>query len=92
MAQPQSTQTPPGGNRLVIIAAAVGVLAVVLVNIYVAMIKRQVHEGEFTVYRLVTTLKPGEKLSRNDVEPVTMPKKYRFSNSEKIHSTMFSLS
>lgn len=77
MAQPQSTQTPPDGNRLVIIAAAVGLLAVVLVNIYVAMVKRQVHEGEFTVYRLVTTLKPGEKLAANDVKPVTMPRRYR---------------
>jgi Flp pilus assembly protein CpaB len=79
MAQTPNTQAPPGSNRLVIIAAAVAVVAVIVVNLYVAMIKRQVQEGEFTVYRLTTTLKPGDKLSDNDVEPVRMPKSYRSS-------------
>ncbi len=79
MAQPPSTQTPPGSNRLVIIAAVVGLLAMILVNIYVAMVKRQVQEGEFGVYRLVTSLKPGDKLSQKNVKPLPMPKRYRDS-------------
>lgn len=74
-----STQSPPGSNRLVIIAAVVALAAVIVVNLYVAMIKRQVQEGQFTVYRLTTTLKPGDKLSKNDVEAVPMPKRYRKS-------------
>jgi Flp pilus assembly protein CpaB len=79
MAQTPSTQAPPGSNRLVIIAAAVALAAVIVVNIYVAMVKRQVHEGQFTVYRLTTTLKPGDKLSDKDVKAVPMPKRYRDS-------------
>jgi Flp pilus assembly protein CpaB len=79
MAQTSSTQTPPDSNRLVIIAAAVGLLAVILVNIYVAMVKRQAHEGEFAVYRLVTTLRSGDKLSQKNVKAITMPKRYRDS-------------
>ena len=76
MAQTPSTQAPPGSNRLVIIAAVVALAAVIVVNLYVAMIKRQVHEGKFTVYRLKTTLKPGDKLSDKDVEEVAVPKSY----------------
>ena len=79
MAQTPNTNAPPGSNRLVIIAAAVAVAAVIVVNLYVAMVKRQVHEGEFTVYRLVTTLKPGDKLAMKDVRAVPMPRKYRDS-------------
>ncbi|MEZ6189943.1 MAG: RcpC/CpaB family pilus assembly protein [Phycisphaerales bacterium] len=79
MAQTPNTNAPPGSNRLVIIAAVIAVVAVIVVNLYVAMIKRQVHEGEFTVYRLVTTLKPGDKLASKDVKAVPMPRKYRDS-------------
>lgn len=79
MAQTPNTNAPPGSNRLVIIAAVVAVAAVIVVNLYVAMIKRQVHEGEFTVYRLVTTLKPGDKLAAKDVKAVPMPRRYRDS-------------
>jgi len=79
MAQPSSTKTPPGSNRLVIIAAAVGLLAVILVNIYVAMVKRQVQEGEFTAYRLTTSLKPGDKLSQKSVKAVSIPRRFKDS-------------
>lgn len=76
MAQTPNTQAPPGSNRLVIIAAVVALAAVVVVNIYVAMVKREVQRGKFTVYRLTTTLKPGDKLSAKDVEPQPMPQSY----------------
>jgi Flp pilus assembly protein CpaB len=79
MAQTPSTQAPPGSNRMVIIAAVVAVVAVIVVNLYVAMIKRQVAEGQFTVYRLVTTLKPGDRFDEKDIKAVPMPRKYRDS-------------
>lgn len=79
MAQTPSTQAPPGSNRLVIIAAVVALAAVIVVNLYVAMIQRQVNQGQFTVYRLTTTLKPGDKLSEKDVNAVPMPQRYRDS-------------
>jgi len=63
-------------NRHVMIALALALLAVILVNLYVAMIKRQAHEGEFTVYRLVTRYKSGQKLSAKDVQPVRIPRRY----------------
>ncbi len=76
MAHTPSTQAPPGSNRLVIIAGVVALAAVIVVNIYVAMVRRQVHQGQFTVYRLKTTLKPGDKLSAKDVSPESMPQSY----------------
>ncbi|GAB4194313.1 MAG: hypothetical protein Kow00105_08530 [Phycisphaeraceae bacterium] len=79
MAQTISPQPPPGSNRLVVIAAAVAVLAVIVVNLYVAMIKRQVQESQFIAYRLVTNLKPGDKLDAKDVKAVPIPKRFRES-------------
>ena len=79
MAEARSTQTPPGSNRMVIIAAVVALAAVIVVNLYVAMVKRQVNQGQFTVYKLTTALKPGDKLKEKDVIAVPMPKKYRGS-------------
>ncbi len=76
MAATPNTQAPPGSNRLIIIAAVVAVAAVIVVNLYVAMIKRNIAEDRFTVYRLTTTLQPGDKLSEKDVEAVPMPKSY----------------
>ncbi len=79
MAQTNSTQTTTASNRLVIIAAVVGLLAVILVNIYVAMVKRQTQAGDFGVYILDTSLKPGDKLSDKNVHAVRMPKLYKNS-------------
>lgn len=75
MAQTQSS-APPGSNKLIIIAAAVAVAAVIAVNLYVAMIKKQVHEGQFTVYRLATSLKPGDKITSKSVDAVAVPKRF----------------
>jgi len=79
MANPTHPSTAPGHNRHVIIALVLALIAVVLVNLYVAMIKRQAHEGEFIVYRLVTSYKPGQKLSAKDVKPVSIPERFRES-------------
>ncbi len=79
MAEPLKTTAPPGSNRLVIIAAVVALAAVIVVNLYVAMVKRQVNQGQFTVYKLTTALKPGDKLKDKDVTAVSMPKQYRDS-------------
>jgi Flp pilus assembly protein CpaB len=76
MANPTHPSTASGSNRHVIIALALALVAVVLVNLYVAMVKRQAHEGEFTVYRLVTSYKPGQKLSPKDVVPVSIPQRF----------------
>lgn len=74
-----NAQTPPGSNRLIIIAAVVGLLAVILVNVYVAMVKRQTQAGDFGVYRLTTSLKPGDKLAEKHVKATRMPKQYKDS-------------
>ncbi len=66
------------------IAAGIALLAVILVNLYVGMVRRQAHQGEFTVYKLVTTLRPGDKLSRKDVKDVTMPRRYKDSFDDAV--------
>jgi len=73
---PPGSSGTPGSNRHVIIALVLALVAVVLVNLYVAMIKRQAHEGEFVVYKLVTSYKPGQKLSKKDVKPVNIPQRF----------------
>ena len=68
---------PPSGGKLVLIAPALAVIAVVLVNVYVELVRRQAQTGEFTVYRFITSQQPGSGFSEGMVEPSTMPDRYR---------------
>lgn len=86
---PPNAPTPPGSNRLIIIAAVVGLLAVVLVNIYVAMVKRQAQAGDFAVYRLTTDLKPGDKLAEKHVQATRMPRQYKDSFEGMVKEATF---
>ena len=67
---------PTTSNRHVIIALSLAVVAVVLVNFYVAMVRKQAQEDSFVVYKLVTSYKPGQKLSSKDVDPVSVPERF----------------
>lgn len=77
------TQSPvplpaqPGGTRLVIVALVVALAAVVLVNLYVEMIRRQSAPRTFTVYFLETSIPAGRRLNKDDVRAEQVPLQFQ---------------
>jgi Flp pilus assembly protein CpaB len=83
MSQLSGPQNPQSGTRLVVIAVAVAVVAVILMNVYVSMARREAREGEFIVYRLNRAVQAGDRLNERDVEAVAVPQRFRsaFANA-----------
>lgn len=86
---PQSNRPAPGssggpGNpgpatnntRLVIIALVLAVVAVILMNLYVELVKAQTIESDITVYRFKASYNVGEDFREQMVEPVKLPERY----------------
>jgi Flp pilus assembly protein CpaB len=67
---------PAGGARLVLVAAALAIVAVVLLNLYIVAVKRQNQSKMLTRYELLATLRPGEKLQAKDLKPVKVPEQF----------------
>ena len=67
---------PQNSTRLVIVAAVLALLAVVLVNAYISVVRSQSAEESITRYRLTRTLNPGDRLNDRDIEPVQVPKRF----------------
>jgi Flp pilus assembly protein CpaB len=65
-----------GNAKLVAIALVVALLAVVLINVYLGMVRSAAEPGSFLVFRLQTRLEPGDKLQQRDVEAVRVPKQF----------------
>ncbi|HEX7010333.1 MAG TPA: RcpC/CpaB family pilus assembly protein [Phycisphaeraceae bacterium] len=80
---------PPGNTKLVAVAAIVAAVAVVLVNVYIEVVRRQAREGEFIVYRLTTSVRPGDRLSERDAQPVAVPERFRDSFGDALDETGF---
>ncbi len=78
--------TPPSQGRIVVIALALAVLAVILVNIYIVLQRQQNAVGTFTVYRLTANVQPGDALSASVFEPVQIPETFRDSFETAIES------
>lgn len=79
MTQLPHSPTPQGSTRLVIVAVVLAVLAVILVNAYIAVVRTQARGGEFIVYRLKHSVEVGEKFSNNDVIPMRVPDRFKSS-------------
>lgn len=72
-----SSQGPSSSQaRILALSLGMALLAVVLVNVYIEMIKRQQEVETFTVYRLREPLHPGDALRRQDVRAVEVPKRF----------------
>ena len=80
---PGSAAAPGSSTTLVIVALLAGLIAVVLVNVYVETAKRSARPNSFTIYRLTRSLEPGDKLSQRDVEPMEADERFRdfYSNA-----------
>jgi len=77
-----------GSTTLVIVALGLALLAVVLTNIYIGMVRSQADADSITVYTLTRTVYPGEKLDDDDIEPKQFPGDFdsTFSNRVKPES------
>lgn len=74
------TNGPAGGStKLLIVAAALAVAAVVLVNLYVEAAKRSVDTDEFPVFRMRVSKSPGQTLEARDIERIAVPEKFETS-------------
>ena len=74
---------PVGGTRLVIVAVVLALIAVVLVNLYIEVVRRQATEDTFTVYFLTQSVRPLEKLTKDKVRAEQVPRRFEgaFKNS-----------
>lgn len=76
-----SDQTATGG-RLLAIALGLGVLATVLLNFYLAQVRRANRTETFTVYTLNVSVEPNRVFERQDVDRVEVPQRFRESFSQ----------
>ena len=68
-----------GSAKLMIVAVVLALLAVVLTNFYIVMIRREVTEEGFKVYKLTKPIDRGQRLEEKYVVAVNVPKKFRTS-------------
>jgi len=65
-------------NRtLLIVSVALGVLAVLLVNLYVHGVESRLMRGSFIVLQAATDLKPGEKIKATSIRKVEVPGRFQ---------------
>lgn len=80
MSQTSSPQSaPPGSAKLVIVAFAVALLAVIVLNFYIAQVKRSVDQAAFDIHVLTRSVLPGDKLKKGDVKVVRVPNSFKAS-------------
>lgn len=76
---PVPNQPDEGNPKLLIIAIALAVVAVVLTNIYIERVRRQVEENSFDVYVLTRAVRPGDRMTERDVRKLAVPQKFKDS-------------
>jgi Flp pilus assembly protein CpaB len=76
---PRAAAAPPGGGggKVAAIGIVLAIVAVILMNIHVEVVRRQARPGEFTVYRLENRVRVGDTLRERDVRAVRMPEDFR---------------
>jgi Flp pilus assembly protein CpaB len=78
---PTNTTTPPapGGAKLMLVAIVLGIVAIVLTNIYIEMVRREVTEEGFVAYTLTRAVKRDTPLNKKYVNAVSVPSKFKDS-------------
>ena len=84
MSQNPAPPTPgsasaPESTKLIVIALILAVLAVILVQVYIQAVKSGSAEESFPVFRLRVAKDPGDELTDDDVERLTVPDRFRDS-------------
>ncbi|MEM1026669.1 MAG: RcpC/CpaB family pilus assembly protein [Planctomycetota bacterium] len=70
---------PRGSAKLLIVAVVLAIVAVVLVNLYVAASRRSIQSDEFVVFRMDVQKSPGDVLAADDTSAVRVPMTLRES-------------
>jgi Flp pilus assembly protein CpaB len=73
------TQKPAGGTTLILTSLGLALAAVIVTNVYIAQIKKQVQGDSFTVYRLTRPVTVGHRLGKQDIQAVQVPNEYQDS-------------
>ncbi len=73
---PSTSPATVGGTKLVIVAVVLALVAVVLVNLYIEVVRRQATEDTFTVYFLTQSVRPMEKLTKDKVRAEQVPRRF----------------
>lgn len=79
MSQTNPSQPAPGGAKLVIVAGVLALLAVIVLNFYIAHIRREIAASSFTVFVLNRSVQPGEVIKKTFVNEVRVPLSFRES-------------
>ncbi|MEM6393656.1 MAG: hypothetical protein AAF797_12850 [Planctomycetota bacterium] len=70
---PVSPGPTSGSGKLILVAAGLALLAVILVNVYVAAAKQDASEETFTAYTLEAPKEAGDRLDADDVRELRFP-------------------
>ena len=74
-----------GSNTtLLIVAVVMALFVVVLTNVYITLVRREVEDQGIVVYRLKRDVTPGYKIREQDLEQVRIPKAFAEYGSEYI--------
>lgn len=85
-------RTPPPGDgrrngKVLLLGLALGVVAVVLMNVYVEMVRSGSRPTAITVYRLETSVLPGDTLRERDVRAVRVPEEFEDAFGDAVDET-----
>lgn len=76
---PGTPSTQARGTRSVILAFVLALLAVILTNLYIANVRRQVERESFVAYTLTRSMLPGDKIRKADVKEILVPRSFEES-------------
>jgi len=79
----QATNNPQGSTKLVFVAMALAIVAVVLYNASIAYVRKQVDQAQFKVFKLAQPVRVGERLQKKYLKPIMVPKTSEFMDAMK---------
>lgn len=74
---PTSLSTSPSSTRLIIVAFALAIVAVIVLNLYVSQVRRAADQAAFDVYVLTKSLLPGDRIRKEDVKTIRVPNSFK---------------
>lgn len=77
MEKPPASNADPGSTRLIFMAIALALVAVIVTNVYIASIRRDVEMRSFDVFVLTRTVKPGDKFKADDFATQHVPERFK---------------
>jgi hypothetical protein len=78
--QPGASQ---GSTKLVMVAMALAILAVVLYNLSISIVRSEVRKAQFVVYKLAQEVRAGQPLSKKALQTILVPDTKEFRQAMK---------